>query len=636
MTASGMLSAMDRRATYGVSSLAVGMLAAGLAAAQTPVLRTRVDLTRVIFLAVAPDGRPVPDLKPDEVAIRVNNRDRKLASLEFVRLAGASIGADAVPRPLPQPYGSNRLLDAGRTVLLLLAHESISAGKERPVKEAARRFIATLSPRDRVALVLIPRGRVDVDFTTDHARVLERLERFVGQAPQNPSESDVLCRTRLTLGGTADLLNSLGPLDGAKTVVFIASGLMPPKRDGTMGARVLWAPGACELQARDFDAVGVAAGLAAAQFYVVQPEDLRIDSGRPPTDGMTRQAPGGPPDPGRRAFSDPSASRFARSDDELHGLQNLAGVTGGEMFRLTSISPDAVFARVARESSGYYLAAFEPDAAERNGQPHRLEVRVAREHVLVRAGGQIQIGRNDEDAPPTPQAVLASPAVRRSLPLRITAYPSRDPSNGGVRILAVAESLDPSAKLTGAAVGVFGPEGRLVARTTIPPGELRAATLLAAIPVSPGPYRVRVAAIDDAARSGTADYEIDARLGELGPLRASGLALGTAVGGSLEARLEFVREPAAVAYLELYGPLGRRGATTVSVEIGETLDGPPLGTLPAQLTTSKDDPSRHIVTAVIPLGGLLPGDFIVRAVVSIDGKVAGRTVRTLRKAVSNR
>jgi VWFA-related protein len=613
------------------------VLAAGASppgAQQPPSFKSGVELVPVTFLAVAGDGRPVPDLKPHEVSLRVDNRERPITSLEFVRLAGASIGGSPIPKVLPLPFGGNRLLEAGRTVLLVVAHESITAGKERPARDAAIRFLSTLSPRDRVGVVLIPRGRVDVDLTTDHQRVAAALNRVVGQAPENPSESDLLCRSRLTLQGLADLLRSTARIDGPKTIVFISSGLMPPKRDGPLTtSRSNWAPGFCELVTQDYDAVGMSAAVARAHLYVVQPEDLRVDSGRPPTDSMGRVQAGGAPDPGRKAFADPSVSRFATATDELNGLQNLAGVTGGEMFRLVSTAPDAVFARVARESAGYYVATFEPDAAERNGQPHHLSVRASRDHVTVRSGSQVLIARAEPDASPTPQNLLRDAQLHRELPMRVTAYPSRDPSGNGVRILAVAESLEPSAKLTGAAFGVFGPEGRLVARSTTPPEDLRAWPLLATIPVSAGAYRVRVAAIDALGRRGTADFELNAQLVDAGALKASGLALGVVRAGAFEPRLEFGREPAAVVYLELYGRIPRRGGLDVRMEIGETFDGPPLGDIPARVSASESDPDRHVVMALIPIGGLLPGDFIVRAVISIDGKPVGQVVRTLRKSI---
>lgn len=348
---------------------------------------------------------------------------------------------------------------------------------------------------------------------------------------------------------------------------------------------------------------------------------------------MTRVQPGGPPDPGRAAFENPTASRFATADDELAGLQNLAGVTGGELYQLTSLTPDAVFARIGRESSGYYVATFEPDASERNGQPHGVAVRVARERTAVRTGSQVLIARAEERQAATPQALLRDGAVHRALPLRLTAYPSLDSVSGGVRVLAVAEHLEPATKLTGVACGLLGAEGRLVARSTTPDDQLASSPVLAAMPIAPGAYRVRVAAVDAAGRRGTADFEVDARLIGAGPLKSSGLALGVRRAGSFEPVLEFTRDAMAVVYLELYGRLPRRDALSVNVEIGETLDGPPLGRIATQVSQSEEDPERYVVTAAIPIGGLQAGDFLVRAVINIDGKPVGRVMRTLRKGI---
>jgi len=77
----------------------------------------------------------------------------------------------------------------------------------------------------------------------------------------------------------------------------------------------------------------------------------------------------------------------------------------------------------------------------------------------------------------------------------------------------------------------------------------------------------------------------------------------------------------------------RRDALSVNVEIGETLDGPPLGRIATQVSQSEEDPERYVVTAAIPIGGLQAGDFLVRAVINIDGKPAGRVMRTLRKEI---
>ena len=43
------------------------------------------------------------------------------------------------------------------------------------------------------------------------------------------------------------------------------------------------------------------------------------------------------------------------------------------------------------ETSSTYLAAFDPDPSERNGQTARLELRVTRADVTARAGTQLMI-----------------------------------------------------------------------------------------------------------------------------------------------------------------------------------------------------------------------------------------------------
>ena len=65
------------------------------------------------------------------------------------------------------------------------------------------------------------------------------------------------------------------------------------------------------------------------------------------------------------------------------GLARVAGAARGAVFRLVGDDPRP-FARIARELSGYYLLAFEPLDAERDGRPHRIRVR------LSRGGGELR------------------------------------------------------------------------------------------------------------------------------------------------------------------------------------------------------------------------------------------------------
>ena len=94
-------------------------------------------------------------------------------------------------------------------------------------------------------------------------------------------------------------------------------------------------------------------------------------------------------------------------------------------------------------------------------------------------------------------------------------------------------------------------------------------------------------------------------------------------------RLLFSTEPVAIAYLEMYG--GTPGVRiSAIVEVAQSADGPALLTTPLAIEATSED-GRYLATGAVAIGALPPGDFIVRAIVGIEGQAAGQVTRTLRK-----
>jgi VWFA-related protein len=586
-------------------------------------------LEPVDFMAVSEDGRPVSDLTASDVTFKVDGRVREIRTLEFIELASPDSNErlGVLTAPIPVPYSSNRLADGGRVVMIVINHESIRAGRERPARDAAMRFLATLSPRDQVGLVTMPRGRVEVDLTRDHEEIKTALQRITGQAQQTASlgmpavpraagvtgdqaaTSDRACSARLTLSTLTGLLQSMATRsEGPKTLVFISTGLAPPTRDGAMTGP----PGQCEIRSVFYDEVGTAASAARAHFYVIQPNDEQ-------------------PDSASNAFTNPSASRFGTADEHLMGLQNLAGVTGGEIFRLASQNPAAVFKRLSHESSGYYVISFNPEPGERNGQPHRIEIRVTRARVLVRSSPHFTIPKPELTGDVTPQKMMRAARNFRGLALRATAYTSRVPGESLLKVVAAGEPMDPSVRLKSAAVGVFDAKGKLSAQSTADAKELASMPFIAALPVPTGPYRLRFAAVDTAGYHGTVDYWFRADLTNAGALKLSDIALGVSNDGAFVPKLLFGSERAAVGLLEIYGSPRSSTEITVRLELALSEDGPPLAGVPANVRVMPDGNTRLVVGA-IPIESLDSGDYIVRAVVNVDGRPAARVYRTLRKS----
>jgi hypothetical protein len=142
-------------------------------------------------------------------------------------------------------------------------------------------------------------------------------------------------------------------------------------------------------------------------------------------------------------------------------------------------------------------------------------------------------------------------------------------------------------------------------------------------------YRVRVAATDSTGRGGATDVDVAAEMTPAGPLKLSSLVLGLWRDNAFQPRLQFSTEPVVIAYLDVVG--GAAGAPVAAfVEIARTANGPALSTSRLAIEGTSD-PIRFQASAAVPIGALPPGDYVVRAIVGVEGQPMGRVVRVLRK-----
>ena len=559
------------------------------------------DLVRVDLRVVTEGGEPVTDLKPEEVSIRLGGRTRTVRSLQLVSVAQAGGG-------LPAPFGTNVSTGEPRDIALIIDDESFRAGREGPLREAVHGLVAGLAQGDRVSLINVPYGGMKVAPTTDHSRISAAITRIVGNAPEAQTGSELACRTRRTLEALLGHLQSLGYRESPATIVFFTAGLAGPRRDAPM----TMAPGMCELPADLFRQIGVLAAGARARFYVVPPVDVTN------TGTVMRENVAG--------------AEFRGSDNPLEGIEHLAGVTGGKLLAISGASGGAL-ARILRETSAYYVAGVEPRDDDRTGRPMPVDVKIARPGVEVRIAPQIAFPKPERVAPsrpanPSPREMLGVMTVFRDLPLRATAFSSLNDDGKTVRVTTIAEPAEPGVKLTSLVAALFDREGKAVANWVASDTELARPTVIGAMAVEPGAYRLRVAAIDATGRSGTADYDVLAELVQTGPLRLSSLVLGLSRDGAFVPRLEFSNEPVAIGFLELYGGAPGLGVSA-TLELARTLNGPALLTVPLSFAAGAD--GRYTARAAIPLGALAPGDYAVRAIVGVDGQAPTRVVHTLRK-----
>jgi hypothetical protein len=493
--------------------------------------------------------------------------------------------------------------------LIVVDDDSVEVGREQGLKRALASILDGLSPLagDRVGLVSTrTTGGANLAPTTDHAAVQQAIDGFRGYSGTE-SRQDYQCRTLESLRRLESAIASASG-ETPTTVAFFSAALMQPSDEAAKMLTKEYADGRdipsdlCHPPTpRNFDAVSTALARSRAQVYVAHVAE-----------GTTRS-----------------------QSEAAFGVESLAGVLGVQTLRLTG-DGEAVAGRILGETTAYYMATVAGEPADKNTAPQRLEIRVEREGVQVRARNHITPSRLAGAAPAgrggktSPRDMIRTADEFRDLPLRAAAYESRNPGDDKVRLVVLFEPDGDPTKITSAMIGLYSPEGKLVAQWSSQDADLAAMPVRAALVAARGEYRLRVAAVDAKGRSGTVDQQVKAELETAGAITMSSPLLGPvpASGGFAPKLLFTAKDDAVVSYVELYGvPQGAN--VTATLELAASEDGPALGTTDAQVRPAGGDALS--VVGGFSIDTLEPGDYSVRTVISVDGQPAGRAVSTMRK-----
>jgi hypothetical protein len=329
-----------------------------------------------------------------------------------------------------------------------------------------------------------------------------------------------------------------------------------------------------------------------------------------------------------------SSDYHSSEDAKLKTLEDLSSVTGGELFRL-SADAEPVFDHVVRESSAYYLLGFGPDSSERNAKSHRIAVTVSRPGVTVRARPEFTIPKAGAAAAAarklTLPDMLKDRNTYRDVPLRAAAYAIRT-SDKGINVVVAAESLDRSIAIDAAAFALIDTNFNLMTLAwPAPASALGEPRIISGGVVPPGPYRLRVAVTAKDGRRGTADYEFVAGLTKATPLEVGDLMIGQGQpDGTFLPELVIGDRAAATGYLELQGSLPVGTAISATFELAADAAGPPLASVPG-IVLPTETGTRLSARGAIPIGSFAPGDYVVRAIVKVDGAIVARVMRAVRK-----
>lgn len=602
-----------------------------------PTFRAGVDLVAVDVSVVDPTGRPVRGLDASDFSLAVDGRQRRIASIQWVSQETAP--GKPLPEELPTPpFSSNEGEGGGRLVLVVVDQGNIGSGSGRLVMDTIGRFVSRLGPGDRSGLAVLPGGMV-VNFTRHHVLVRDGVGKVIGtnvpigrgkrigltealaidhrepgvlqevadRECVGPNNGDLqVCTEELlsearsivvnaraqsanSLTSLRSLVGRLTPMEGPKTLIFVSEGLVIDRQldllawvsDETARARV--SIHALRLIPPIFDVNDVTHNYTAAQD-----QDL--------------------------------AAR---------GLDMLVGRARGSYYSVIG-GGQYVFDRLSLEMTGYYLLGFEPEAADRNGKSHDIGVKVSRPGVEVRARRQFTAPAATAAIPSDDEIIktmLAQPLLTADIPVTVATRSFKAPDSDKIKLIVAAAIGRPADVPAVRTLGFWMTDQR---------GEVRSFTLdtspgsgrpyVGAALLSPGTYTLKLAAIDDQGRRGSVEHRFDARLRVGGPFRFGDLMLADGeIGRTLQPKIEpKVGGQFVTGYSELYASdPSRFDTTSVTFEVAKDANGQALSSAPAVIGETAV-PGRRMVQGRVPLLGLEPGNYVLRAVVLVGSRPVAR------------
>ena len=650
---------------------ALWLIASAQAPQETPQrFRSGVEIVEVAVLARDRDGRPVADLRRDEIEITEAGVPQQVVAFEHISIPPTTPSEVNDPPPLVRDVASNEDAAAARVFVMVLDGNHVAAHRARNVRATARQFVEQhVGPADIVA-VLAP-GSVAAatqDFTTDKARLLAAIDQFTGMKMTSAVVERDRERAAMERGGVA-VHGGKDPSDGERAVRARALGNVLERMAGHLeripGRRktlLLFSEGidydtadvmgqvqqhASEVMWSMRRAIGALMRTNVA-LYAIDPRALNSADGdltETPLYSQGRADTGF----GQRTVANEQA-------DSIRMLQSLSESTGG-FAAVNRNEFAAAFQRIVEESSSYYVVGYTPQRPARPGEFRPISVKVTRPGVRVSARNGY-VGKTAAPVRTTGvaaalQELLASPLPQPGLPLRVQAVAV--PGNGRkAEVRLIVEVLGRSLQLAERdgrfterielAFLTVNDEGRGANGTSttidlrLPPEDLprvRATGVrwLSSIELPPGHHQLRVAArSSNSGASGmlTQDVVVPPPSGKAPQM--SGVTMTSAVAVLMltkgkpwaertlqappSAARTYVRGDRISASVEVFVPSARQGNVRVTARL-EHPDGRFAGYTDRYVLAAAAQARREDVGFTLDTAAVAPGPYVLR--VKLEG-----------------
>jgi VWFA-related protein len=544
---------------------------------EQPPLTFRVEANFVEVDAFVSDatGKPVTDLKAGDFQLLEDGKPQMVSAFTYV-----NIPITRAERPLFSPNAIEPDVDTnvgmdGRIYLFVLDDLHVDLTRGPRVKESLHRFFERNFGVNDLAAVVFTSGRAQdgQEFTNNPRLLLAAVDKFMGRKLRSPTLERLDEYNRQQAVGSRNagdpvndpaaferVQNARNMLQSLQKLSDFMAGL-----HGRRKAMVLVSEGIDYDIYNLFDNSGSASlvvdatrdAIAAAtrgnvSIYAIDPRGLET----PGSELIGSSGAGG-------AISEPNLGLGIQSAmNELRlsqdSLRELADETGG-FAAVNRNNVDEAFDRIVSESSSYYVLGYVPANDRRDGRFRKIEVRVTRPGVTVRArrGYVAPRGRpaaaaraSNEPAETALKAAVESPLPMTGIPMRLFAAPYKGTPPNATIALAVELNID-ALKFT-QKNGTYNDALNLITNVTDDNGKTRVnekasvdLTLMpatfarahergfrvtSAVNLPPGRYQLRISAADSAGVAGSVARTLVVPDFYKQPLAMSGLTVLSASG----------------------------------------------------------------------------------------------------------
>jgi VWFA-related protein len=174
---------MNRAAAVALAFALAGLPAAAQTGpAQTPSFKAGVELARLDIDVTDADGRPIRDLKQNEVEVTEAGRSRPIVLFQHIEQPAESY-QEIASRTIASEVSTNQGSARGHLYVLVFDQQHILPGHEQRARQAAQRFLQTHVARgDRAAVYAFPGPGLQTGFTADGRHLASMLSAVRGVA----------------------------------------------------------------------------------------------------------------------------------------------------------------------------------------------------------------------------------------------------------------------------------------------------------------------------------------------------------------------------------------------------------------------------------------------------------------------